>query len=254
MKKLCIILVLILITPIFSIAEEENILGYKKSETISLDDYLYDNSKRKRHLKINSNGDVTYKGKVIITSSGKTINDYSCGDSYLWMKIYFVANGSKPRKGCDEHDNINNGIYGLGCYIDTPEEAYKSQIENTIEEEFTKTKKLIDIEVAKAKKTYKKYLKDKNQKENIDEYIFIMEDYQRGIEEHEFMFLSKLIDITADFNNIENKIPATDFAGTLFDFLLPYFKESNIDYKKYDELTEYASIKIKEIDKLMDKI
>ena len=130
MKKLIIILFLILITPIFSIAEEENILGYKKTETISLFDYLHDNSKRKRHLKINSNGDVTYKGKIIITPTGKTINDESSGDSYLWMKIYFVANGSKPRKGCDERDTINNGIYGLGCYIYTPEEAYKSQIES----------------------------------------------------------------------------------------------------------------------------
>ena len=253
MKKLIIILFLILITPIFSIAEEENILGYKKSETISLDDYLYDNSKRKRHLKINSNGDVTYKGKVIITSSGKTINNYSCGDSYLWMKIYFVANGLKPRKDCDERDNINNGIYGLGCYIYSPEEVYKSQIENTIEEEFPKTKKLIDIEVANAKKAYKKYLKDKNKKENIKEYIFIMQDYQRGIEAHEFMFLSKLIDITAEFDNIKNKIPATDFAGTLFDFLYPYFKKNNINYKKYNELSEYAAIKIKEIDSMLEK-
>lgn len=80
-----------------------------------------------------------------------------------------------------------------------------------------------------------------------------MQDYQRGIEEHEFMFLSKLIDITAEFNNIENKIPVTDFAGTLFDFLYPYFKESNIDYKKCDELTKYASIKIKKINSMLDK-
>ena len=254
MKRLLIILFLIIITPLFSIAKEENVLGYKKSETITLDEYLHDNSKQKRHLKINSNGDVTYKGKVIITSSGKTINDYSCGDSYLWMKIYFIANGSKPRKGCDERDTINNGIYGLGCYIDSPEEVYKSQIENTIEEEFPKTKKLIDIEVENAKKTYKKYLKDKNKKENIYKYVFIMQDYQRGIEAHEFMFLSKLIDITAKFNDIENKIPATDFAGALFDFLLPYFKENNIDYKKYDKLSKYTAIKIKEIDNLIDKM
>ena len=253
MKKLIIILFLILITPIFSIAEEENILGYKKTETISLFDYLHDNSKRKRHLKINSNGDVTYKGKIIITPTGKTINDESSGDSYLWMKIYFVANGSKPRKGCDERDTISNGIYGLGRYIDTPEEEYKLQIEKTIKDEFSKTKKLIDIEVANAKKTYKKYHKDKNKKEKIDEYIFIMQGYQRGIEAYETIFVSKLIDVTANFNDIENKIPATDFAGTMFDFLLPYFQENNIDYKKYNELSKYASIKIKEIDSMLER-
>lgn len=254
MKKLLFILLLILITPIFSVAEEENILGYKKSETISLQDYLHNNSKQKRHLKINSNGDVTYKGKVIITNTNKTINDESNGDSYLWMKIYFVANGSKPRKGCDERDYANNGIYGLGCYIDSPEEVYKSQIEKTIEEEFPKTKKLIDTEVANAKETYKKYRKDKNRQENFDEYVFLMQDYQRGIEALETTFASKLIDVTANFNDIGNKIPATDFAGTLYDFLQPYFKENNIDYKKCDKLSEYVVIKIKEIDNLIDKM
>lgn len=254
MKKLIIILFLILITPIFSIAEEENILGYEKTETISLFDYLHDNSKRKRHLKINSNDDVTYKGKVIMTPTGKTINDESSGDSYLWMKIYFVANGSKPRKGCDERDTINNGIYGLGCYIDTPEEAYKLQIEKTIKDEFPKTKKLIDIEVANAKETYKKYRKDKNRQENFDEYVFSMQDYQRGIEALETIFASKLIDVTRNFNDIENKIPATDFAGTLYDFLQPYFNENNIDYKKCDKLSKYTAIKIKEIDNLIDKM
>ena len=49
MEKLLIILFLILITPIFSTAEEENILGYKKSETIYLDDYLYYNSGQKTY-------------------------------------------------------------------------------------------------------------------------------------------------------------------------------------------------------------
>ena len=253
MKKLLIALLLILITPIFSIAEEM-VSGYKKSETITLDDYLYDNSKHKRHLKLNKNGDVTYKGKVIITSTNKTINDYSCGDAYLWMKIYFVANGAKPRKGCDEQDIINNGIYGLGCYIDTPQETYKSQIEKTIEEEYPKTKKLIDIEFTNAKETYKKYRKDKNRQENFDEYVFSMQDYQRGIEAFETIFASKLIDVTRNFSDIENKIPATDFAGTLYDFLKPYFNENNINYKKCDKLSEYTAIKIKEIDNLIDKM
>ena len=132
MKKLLIIPFLILIMPIFSKAQEENIFNYKKSETISLEDYLHDNSKQKRHLKINKNGDVTYKRKVIITSTGQTINETSCGDSYLWLKIYFIANGSKPRKGCDERDTINNGIYGLGCYIDNPDELYRIEIEKEI--------------------------------------------------------------------------------------------------------------------------
>ncbi|MBQ8886697.1 MAG: hypothetical protein IJY61_03255 [Candidatus Gastranaerophilales bacterium] len=80
-----------------------------------------------------------------------------------------------------------------------------------------------------------------------------MQGYQRGIEAYETIFVSKLIDVTANFNDIENKIPATDFAGTLFNFLYPYFKGNNIDYRKYDELTKYASIKIKEIDSMLER-
>ena len=43
---------------------------------------------------------------------------------------------------------------------------------------------------------YKKYRKDKNRQENFDEYVFSMQDYQRGIEALETIFASKLIDVT----------------------------------------------------------
>ena len=183
MKKILIILFLIFITPIFSVAEEKNIIEYKKLEVISLSDFSKDDSKQKRSV-----------------------------------------------------------------------ELYKLEIEKTITYEIPKTKKLIDKEVSNALKTYKKYLKDKNREKKIDEYVFIMQDYQRGIESCEVIFLSKLIDVTAKYINIENKVPATDYAGTLFVFLQPYFKENNINYEKYTELSEYVSIKISEIDNLIEKM
>ncbi|MBE7704989.1 MAG: hypothetical protein E7Z90_04150 [Cyanobacteria bacterium SIG29] len=99
---------------------KDKLKKYKETETISLDNYLLKikNSKDRQSLKINKYGDVTYKKKVIITSTGETINNFNCGDSYLLLKIYIVASGAKPHKGCDEKNYIENGIYGLGCYID----------------------------------------------------------------------------------------------------------------------------------------
>lgn len=95
---------------------------YKNSEIISLDNFLKDEKslQNQKKLKLNKQGDVIYKGKVIITSTGKTINNNSISDSYLLLKIYLIANGAKPRKNCDESDYIKNGIYGLGCYILEP--------------------------------------------------------------------------------------------------------------------------------------
>ena len=96
--------------------------NYKPSETISLDNFLYakEAPKNWKHLRINKNDDVTYRGKVIIDTNGQTINNSST--SYLYIKIYIIASGGKPRKGCDETDYYKNGIYGLGCYMDIPDE------------------------------------------------------------------------------------------------------------------------------------
>lgn len=126
MKKLIYIMsLLIAILVLYSFVYEkkdelkEHISGYKKTEIINLDEYLYENktSANLEMLKINKKGDVTYKGKVIVTKNGKTINENSISESYLWLKIYLIANGSEPREGCDTANYEKNGIYGLGCYM-----------------------------------------------------------------------------------------------------------------------------------------
>lgn len=232
--------------------QEEVFWGYKKSQTISLEEYLHRENSSFDSLKLNKNGDVTYKGKVIITPMGVPINDFSSGNSYLWLKIYLIAKGTKPRANCNEQDTKTNGVYGLGCYIETPEEIYKIEIENTIKEEIETIKKFIDKDFEKAKETYKKALKDKSA--NPREHLFMLQEYQRGIEEHEIMFLSKLIDITTHYNVIKEKIPATNNAKSLLQFLYPYFKKANINYQKIDELDKYTTQKSKEIDNLIQKL
>ena len=117
-KILCLICLILFyyynLVPAFC-EEQEHSVYYKKSETISLDKYLHKSKKESDKLKLNRNGDVTYNGKVIINKEGKPINNNSY--SYLEIKIYLVASDAAPKEGCDETDTINNGIYGLGCYI-----------------------------------------------------------------------------------------------------------------------------------------
>ncbi len=138
--------------------------------------------------------------------------------------------------------------YKLPNYLQV---KYKADIEKIINKDLPKTIKCIDKESINAKRNYNKYLKNKK---DIDKYIFIMEDYQRGIEVCEFNFASLLTDTTNKYTNIKNIIPPTDFPGTILDIVYPYFDANNIDYKKINELDSYTYNKIKEIDSLIQKM
>lgn len=131
---------------------------------------------------------------------------------------------------------------------------YKNEIEKTIIREIPKTKKNIDKEVLAANKVYNKALKDNNRTQNIDNYIFIIQDYQRKIEVCDVNFISLLIDITNKYININDKIPATDYAGTLRDFIYPYFESNNINYEQIYEFENYVAKKILELELYIQNI
>lgn len=124
---------------------------------------------------------------------------------------------------------------------------YKKEIENKINKEFSKIKKSINKEFSNAQKAYKKHQKDKNKQENFNEYIFIMQDYQRGIETSDVMFIYSLILITNNYQKIKNNVPATDDAETLLEFIKPYFIANNINYSKINELKIYKNKKLNEV-------
>lgn len=146
------------------------------------------------------------------------------------------------------------------CFANTyivPEKykkQYKNEIEKTIKKEVPNTKKNIDKEVFAAYKIYKKALNDKNKAKNMDKYIFLIQNFQRAIEVYDFNFIFLLIDITNNYINIENKIPQTDYAGTLRDFIYPYFYSNNINYEQIHELEDYTARKILELDNYMNNI
>jgi len=131
---------------------------------------------------------------------------------------------------------------------------YRNEIYKTIKKELPKTKKKINKEFLNAQKTYNKYLKDKNKLNNTDKYVFELQNYQRGIEVYETIFISLLIDITNKYKDINSDIPPTDFPGTLLEFLYPYFEANNIDYNQINEFDTYSANKIKELDSLMEQI
>ena len=151
-------------------------------------------------------------------------------------------------------------IFSINCFSsdfkisDKFKNNYRNEIHKIIKTELPKTKKNIDKEYSNALKVYNTYKSDKNKSKNVDKYIFIIQDSQRGIEEYETTFISKLIDVTDKYINISKDIPPTDFPGTLLDFIIPYFDANNIDYNQINKLDSYSAYKIKELDILMDNM
>ncbi len=94
---------------------------FHKNRTMTVDEFLHTNKTNKdwKTLKLNKNGDVIFKNKLIIKSSGDRLNRKTAYTDTEY-RIYFAAAKIKPRKGCDPDDTENNG--SLGCYIDNPDE------------------------------------------------------------------------------------------------------------------------------------
>lgn len=124
---------------------------------------------------------------------------------------------------------------------------YKIEIEKLIDEETPKTKNCIDEYYIKAQNEYLK-IKNAKDKEYLEESVFLIDNYQRAIEVCEFRMTSMLVEKTENYVNIKDKIPHTDFSGTLNELLYPYFDKNNINYKELIEISKYTNNKINEID------
>jgi len=94
---------------------------YNYADTMSFDEYLNIKKSRKdwKTLKLNENGDVIFKNRIILTSNGLPLNENTAYTT-TELKILFGAQGIKPRKGCNPKNIKKNGT--LGCYIDNPDE------------------------------------------------------------------------------------------------------------------------------------
>lgn len=92
-----------------------SITKYNKSDTISLNDYLYSEKSNSDILKLNENNDVIFNDKVVLTNANVPLND-NTAYTYTELKILYSAKDIKPKNGCNPNDVIENGV--LGCYMD----------------------------------------------------------------------------------------------------------------------------------------
>ena len=93
--------------------------NYKKDNTISWEEYLYTKKSKKdrKTLKLNSNGDVIFKNRVILTNKGVPLNK-DTAYSITELQVLIAAKGVKPHRWCNPKNTAKNGIFG--CYIDKP--------------------------------------------------------------------------------------------------------------------------------------
>ncbi len=88
-----------------------------------------------------------------------------------------------------------------------------------------------------------------NNIKNYDKHILAEEPESRytaidmGLQSEIFYFIISLIDITNKYTNIKEDIPITDCWIDIYDVLLPYLKDNNINTKPINKLIRYSEEK-----------
>ncbi len=121
---------------------------------------------------------------------------------------------------------------------------YQKEVITAINNEYPITKKGIALIAKTAHEKYKKVLKNKNL------YMdYAISNYDTYIYTPIFDLLSDLISITGNYVEINNEELATDYDEVLYNYLIPYFNDNNIDPHKIDNLYFYANAKQEIIEK-----
>ena len=112
------------------------------------------------------------------------------------------------------------------------------------------SKELSNQYKAEMEKVIKKEYKVRfNNIKNYDKHILAEEPESRytaidmGLQSEVFYFIISLIDITNKYTNIKEDIPITDCWIDVYDVLLPYLKDNNINTKPIDKLLIYSEEK-----------
>lgn len=69
-------------------------------------------------VKLDKNGNATYRGKVILTEKGLPLNDENAYTTPEIKTMLFLK-GTKPKEDCAPNDPKNGS---MGCYINNPDE------------------------------------------------------------------------------------------------------------------------------------
>ena len=100
---------------------ESSKVNKQELKTISFDEYLDSTTKYGdlNKTKLDSNGNATYRGKIVLTGKGVPLNSKNAYTTQE-LKVMFMLEGVTPREGCDPEDTLTNGT--LGCYMQNPDE------------------------------------------------------------------------------------------------------------------------------------
>lgn len=140
-------------------------------------------------------------------------------------------------------------------FVRAEQEAYINEVETLLANEIGKSKEEVNIWYLKANTIYAQFLKNKNQMKRNNDFVITLTLYEEDITSPEFDLYKKLIDITKKYDaSLENEIPATDYAGSLYDILIPYFKKNNVNYDKLDELSNDIVVKTRKIEQFKTDI
>jgi hypothetical protein len=131
---------------------------------------------------------------------------------------------------------------------------YQAEIYEVINTNIDINRKKVDAASIKARNIYQAFLKDKNQMKRNFDFCNELKDLIGEISTAEFYLYLNLINTTDKYISIKNLMPATDYAGTLSDFIRPYMKKNKIDCTKIDEQIAYNQTKVQEIIDIKVKI
>lgn len=131
---------------------------------------------------------------------------------------------------------------------------YQAEIYEVINTNIGINRKKVDAASIKARNIYQAFLKDKNQMKRNFDFCNELKDLIGEISTAEFYLYLNLINTTDKYISIKNLMPATDYAGTLSDFIRPYMKKNKIDCTKIDEQIAYNQTKAQEIIDIKVKI
>ena len=140
---------------------------------------------------------------------------------------------------------IFNACMCFAAYQPIPEDKskqYKAEVEQIINEEVPKAKQELYKISEQAQKAYKN-----KSAESLNDLDLLLDAPEYGIH-------MKIINVTNKYVNIKGDVPATDSAGALYDFLYPYFKDSNINLTKLYEVINLAGETQKEIDQMVQSL
>ncbi len=129
---------------------------------------------------------------------------------------------------------------------------YKSEIQKIIDKQVPIALKKCNDYEKEARKIYIKALKNPHDLQKLQQSIMDLEDIEAWTDNGpEMGIYIAVINATEKYIKIKDKVPATGYATTVFNFLYPYLKANNISIKQISRVTSYETQKAEYINTMI---